>query len=439
MDIKEQHGSHGEATIRTTNSTPSDFWLTMKIKAVIKRHSLLIKEKNIFFQPDIPDRKLRSAIKAYAPTVDEKDVLVLIDCTFFGSATDGAILTSTAFYAHNQLEPPCHVDLSGMTHVQLREGLTRSNSVLDVNNTKFLEVYGCLNTVTRLFTVMLCDIVEEFHHHQNCIPLRIKHDGHAPAEDLAHVNQLTGQVARFVRQLDKSSCDLRPVIISLLAIGPEAVPILVDLCNSTAPEYSDIRKVSLRASLILFAVASGDADIEKTLIELSGGELYDELSPDWHEARATARQYLGAKDPLESKPNAIGFTAREGLRYGFSKKQKQSLPVVFATLFAIALGMIGAIRNDLNTNTQQNISGAEALWGMIFSPWFAIGLPVGALVGMFVALFIRDRIICPKCGSWKTTLRLGKDKTETKEAICERCGSVWGIMAGDRVSQHNGE
>jgi len=207
----------------------------------------------------------------------------------------------------------------------------------------------------------------------------------------------------------------------------------------TAPGHSDIRKVSIRASLIVFAVATGDADIEKTLIELSGGELYAELSPDWHEAQATARQYLGTKDPLESKPNEIGFTARAGMRYGLSKEQKRSLPVIFATLFAFALGMIGAARNDLISNTQQNIGAAEQLWGMIFSPWFATGVPVGALVGMFVALFIRDRIICPKCRNWKTTLRLRKDTTRTKEAICEQCGNVWGITAGDRVSQHNGE
>lgn len=56
---------------------------------------------NLYFAPEIPEKKAANALKKYAPSVDRDRILFLYDATLFGSATDGFLATDSAFYYHN--------------------------------------------------------------------------------------------------------------------------------------------------------------------------------------------------------------------------------------------------------------------------------------------------------------------------------------------------
>lgn len=75
-----------------------------KILEILKKHNRNIQDRSVFFYPDIPEKKLINAIQKYAPSVDKNDVLVLIDDTVFGRATEGALLTSDHFYTNEAFE-----------------------------------------------------------------------------------------------------------------------------------------------------------------------------------------------------------------------------------------------------------------------------------------------------------------------------------------------
>ena len=87
--------------------------MTEQVKQIVRDYSARIKDSHIFFQPDIPQKKLRNALISYAEGVQEQDVLVLVDNTVFGSAKDGALLTPTFFYVHNQMQQPKSIEIQG--------------------------------------------------------------------------------------------------------------------------------------------------------------------------------------------------------------------------------------------------------------------------------------------------------------------------------------
>lgn len=75
------------------------------------------REFAVYLYPDIPTKKLENAIQTYAKITSDEQILCLIDNTVFGSAKDGALLTSRAIYWKNPFEKPsCRMyrDLGGI-------------------------------------------------------------------------------------------------------------------------------------------------------------------------------------------------------------------------------------------------------------------------------------------------------------------------------------
>ena len=127
------------------------------VRQIVRDYSLRIKDSRIFFQPDIPPKRLRNALASYAKGAQEQDVLVLVDDTVFGSAKDGDLLTPTALYTHSQTEQPQSIEISEIEAVSLSKGFTR---VLHVNDTKMLKTNMPEKEAMRQFTEMLQEIVK---------------------------------------------------------------------------------------------------------------------------------------------------------------------------------------------------------------------------------------------------------------------------------------
>jgi len=73
---------------------------TDHVRAIVARHAEATADNRVFFHPDIPEHRLASALTAY-PGVAPEDVLVLLDNTETGSATEGLLLTEDAIHACN--------------------------------------------------------------------------------------------------------------------------------------------------------------------------------------------------------------------------------------------------------------------------------------------------------------------------------------------------
>lgn len=70
---------------------------------IVEYYSTKISDGQIFFNPNIPNKKLNNAIKSYA-NINNETVLCLIDDTVFGSAKVGLILTDRAIYMKDSIE-----------------------------------------------------------------------------------------------------------------------------------------------------------------------------------------------------------------------------------------------------------------------------------------------------------------------------------------------
>ena len=70
------------------------------VRAIVARHAEATADNRVFFHPDIPEHRLASALTAY-PGIASDDVLVLLDNTETGSATEGLLLTEDAIHACN--------------------------------------------------------------------------------------------------------------------------------------------------------------------------------------------------------------------------------------------------------------------------------------------------------------------------------------------------
>lgn len=124
----------------------------MNIRELVQRRRGMIKDDKIFFAPSIPARKLRNAIKAYAPGVMEKDVLVLIDSTIWGSAKDGALLTGDTLYSHDMGEEPRSISLSDISSAVYG----KENVHLYVNDERWFIKCG-LPEPMQMFAQMICE------------------------------------------------------------------------------------------------------------------------------------------------------------------------------------------------------------------------------------------------------------------------------------------
>lgn len=79
-----------------------------KVISLLKEYgSTLVKNSSdIYFSPNIPQKKLTNAIKKYAQCLRPGEVLALYDDTLFGSAEDGFIIAKKGIWYKNSFEKP---------------------------------------------------------------------------------------------------------------------------------------------------------------------------------------------------------------------------------------------------------------------------------------------------------------------------------------------
>ncbi len=106
------------------------------ISQIVSHHASSIEDHHIFLHPNIPPKKISSALEAYAKDVEPDEVLVLIDSTLSGNAKDGALLTATGFYARNKWQKPSSIDLAEIDSIAFRE--TKLGNEILINRTLFL-------------------------------------------------------------------------------------------------------------------------------------------------------------------------------------------------------------------------------------------------------------------------------------------------------------
>lgn len=121
-------------------------------RTLVEEYSSRIEDDRIFFAPNVPPKKLKNALGSYASAAKDEEVLVLIDDTIFGSAKDGALLTSKGFYVHGMMQSPQSIQLSDI------QSVTLLNKKLHINNVEFLSFSVPGKEAMRLFAEMLIKI-----------------------------------------------------------------------------------------------------------------------------------------------------------------------------------------------------------------------------------------------------------------------------------------
>jgi hypothetical protein len=73
---------------------------TDHVRAVVARYAEATADNRVFFHPDIPEHRLALALAAY-PGIEPEDVLMLLDNTESGDATEGLLLSEAGLQVRN--------------------------------------------------------------------------------------------------------------------------------------------------------------------------------------------------------------------------------------------------------------------------------------------------------------------------------------------------
>ena len=98
-----------------------------KTKSASKDYRILLDElfeQDMYTAPNIPEKKLKNALRSFAPGVKAEDVLLLVDDTAFGSSKEGVIITKDAVYGKEMLERPKKISLFKNTTVSVKKSKT---------------------------------------------------------------------------------------------------------------------------------------------------------------------------------------------------------------------------------------------------------------------------------------------------------------------------
>lgn len=131
--------------------------MSQKILEIAAHYSARIRDKYIFFSPNIPHKKLQNAMATYAPNVAPGTALALIDNTCFGGAKDGALLTTTTLYVHNIAMAPQQINLAEIENISFVQALT---SVLHINDMPLLQINFPEKAAMVTFTQMLREMAD---------------------------------------------------------------------------------------------------------------------------------------------------------------------------------------------------------------------------------------------------------------------------------------
>ncbi len=105
---------------------------------------------SIFLAPFIPVEKLKNALGAYAPGTPEKDVLLLLDISVFGSAKAGLLLTQNGLCARDTASDSLRIAFSNIRSCRRNE------------RDLFLNELPCLKRIALKSDVLqtLCDAID---------------------------------------------------------------------------------------------------------------------------------------------------------------------------------------------------------------------------------------------------------------------------------------
>ncbi len=123
-------------------------------REIVRDYSARIEGVGIFFAPHIPTRRLKNAIRSFAPGVSESDALVLVDGSFLGSGKAGGLLTEDTLHVCNLGEEPQRIALADVDRVAIAE----NGKSLRVNDMDFLVIDLPNEGSRHLFAQMVRDV-----------------------------------------------------------------------------------------------------------------------------------------------------------------------------------------------------------------------------------------------------------------------------------------
>jgi hypothetical protein len=130
--------AHGSAGPSQTPPSPE------KVQAATEKFLAAVKDKvrsrSVFARPEIVKYKLENALASFAPGVEARDALVLIDSTVFGSAKDGLLVTASALYAKDLGAEPRSIPIRDVKDVKLASGMLVD--MLRINGLDFFNSSG---------------------------------------------------------------------------------------------------------------------------------------------------------------------------------------------------------------------------------------------------------------------------------------------------------
>lgn len=129
-----------------------------KILKILEKYEQKIDDRSIFFLAEIPEKKIKNAIEKYAPSVQKEDVLVLIDDTVFGKATEGLLITNDFLYANEAFEKVKKFELNQIKNVVIVEGVL--GCTLYINDKKVISATQPSKSAMRFIAEMLREISE---------------------------------------------------------------------------------------------------------------------------------------------------------------------------------------------------------------------------------------------------------------------------------------
>ena len=97
------------------------------LEEIFIEFSSSVEDKKLFFGENIPEKKLKNAVSAYAPSA--KTVYILCDNTVFGNAKNGFLLTDTTLYTCES--HPLEINLDLIKSVDLEMGMLEKKIVIN--------------------------------------------------------------------------------------------------------------------------------------------------------------------------------------------------------------------------------------------------------------------------------------------------------------------
>lgn len=115
-------------------------------------------KNNIYTKPNIPEKKIINVIKKYAKNTKKDDILILIDNTIFGSASESVIITNDYIISKEILEDPILIFCKDIKNINIVDNNicidNKKIFILSGNDKEFIHSY-------MIFLIKLIDFIKE--------------------------------------------------------------------------------------------------------------------------------------------------------------------------------------------------------------------------------------------------------------------------------------